>query len=50
MTREEYNRQVIWTGDSDETMWYDNFVERVLKPADIADFDRVEITEMLKQK
>ena len=49
MTREQYNREVIWTGDSEETVWYDDFVER-LKAADIADSDRDEITEMLEQK
>ena len=49
MTREQYNRQVIWTGPSEETDWYDKFAEE-LKAADIDDADRNEITEMLKQK
>ena len=49
MTREQYNREVIWTGESEETAWYDKFAEE-LKAADIADSDRDEITEMLEQK
>ena len=49
MTREQYNRQVIWTGPSEETDWYDKFAEE-LKAADIDASDRNEITEMLKQK
>ena len=49
MTREQYNRQVIYTGPSEETAWYDKFAEE-LKAADIDDADRKEITEMLKQK